>query len=388
MPVYESLAPGVYIEEVPITPAISGVGTSTTALIGVSDGSDMPAQPDGTAYPLKAAEEWQQITSFEEFTRYFGRIAAGNLILALSVRGYFANGGQVCYVARVADLTDGTAIDNVLNKLEAIDDVALVAAPGALNDAIQDKLITHCEKLKDRFAILDGQRATTVTKAAILGSLTTSTDYAAIYFPWVRVSDPTAPGGNGRTFLPPSGLLAGVYARVDSERGVHKAPANERIRGALGLEYLASREEQSQVNKEGINVIRSFSGNIKIWGARTRLDQTDNTKVRYINVRRLLIFLEESIDENTQWVVFEPNADPLWQKIVRSVNAFLTRVWRDGALFGVQPEQAFYVKCDASTNPPENRDVGIVTTEIGVAPVKPAEFVVFRIAQFPEIPTA
>lgn len=387
MPVYEVLAPGVYMEEVPITPSISGVGTSTTALLGVSDGANMPLQPDGTAYPLAPAEEWQQVTSFEQFTRLFGKIDPGNLVLSLSARGYFANGGTVAYIARVSDLTNGTAIDTVLSKLEANDDVAIVAAPGALDAAIQDKIITHCELMKDRFAILDGQRATTVTKAVILGALTSTSDYAAIYFPFIEVSDPSAPGGNGTAFIPPSGLMAGIYARVDATRGVHKAPANEAVRGALGLEYQTSKNEQSVVNKEGINVIRTLNGSIRVWGART-LGTTDAAKIRYINVRRLLLFLSESIDESTQWVVFEPNSNPLWQKITRSVTAFLTRVWRDDALFGVLPEQAFYVKCDEETNPPENRDVGIVTTEIGIAPVKPAEFVVFRIAQFPEIPTA
>ena len=141
------------------------------------------------------------------------------------------------------------------------------------------------------------------------------------------------------------------------------------------------------MNLDGINVIRSFNGNIKVWGARTRIDSTDNVSIRYINVRRLMLFLFESIDEGTQWVVFEPNNYPLWQKITRSVNAFLTRVWRDGALFGAVPEEAFYVKCDRETNPDENIAVGIVTTEIGVAPVRPAEFVVFRISQFVSIPT-
>jgi phage tail sheath protein FI len=186
--------------------------------------------------------------------------------------------------------------------------------------------------------------------------------------------------------VPPGGYALGVYARTDVERGVFKAPANETVRGALGLAYQTSKAEQSNVNLQGINVIRSLNGAIRVWGART-LGSPDPTKIPYINVRRLMNFLRESIDEGTQFAVFEPNSNPLWQKINRSVTAFLTRVWRDGALFGTQPEQAFYVKCDESTNPPETREVGQVITEIGVAPVKPAEFVIFRIAQFPEIPT-
>jgi phage tail sheath protein FI len=174
--------------------------------------------------------------------------------------------------------------------------------------------------------------------------------------------------------------MAGIYARVDQERGVHKAPANEFIRGALGLEYLVTKNEHDGLNPDGINVIRGFNGNIKVWGART-LGGDDNGEFKYINVRRLMNFLRESIDEGTQFVVFEPNNPALWQKIIRTVRAFLTNVWRDGALFGNTPEEAFYVKCDETTNPPEVRELGQVITEIGVAIVKPAEFVIFRISQ-------
>jgi phage tail sheath protein FI len=188
-------------------------------------------------------------------------------------------------------------------------------------------------------------------------------------------------GTEPRTVLiPPSGHMAGLYSRVDQERGVHKAPANEIVRGALGLAYSVSKNEQDGLNPDGVNVIRNFDGNIKVWGARTLGGKT-NGEFIYINVRRLMNFLRESIDEGTQFVVFEPNNPALWQKITRAVTGFLTNVWRDGALFGNTPEEAFYVKCDASTNPPEVRDLGQVVTEIGVAIVKPAEFVIFRISQ-------
>jgi phage tail sheath protein FI len=384
MPTYQ--APGVYVEEVPLTPAITGVGTSTAGFIGVSTGAKMPVQPDGTAYPLVAAEAPQLVTNFEQFKRFFGDFDAGNRTLAHSIYGFFNNGGSVCWVARVDDLDDAGQVGNVLAKFAAIDEIAIVAAPGALDPAVQTALIDHCEdvNLQDRFAILDGQEVTTITAAAIKGGLTSTSDYAAIYFPFVKVYDPDS---DSVIAVPPSGLMAGIYARVDNSRGVHKAPANEAVRGALGLAYQVSKAEQSNVNLLGINVIRSLNGAIRVWGART-LGSADSAKIPYINVRRLMIFLRESIDEGTQFTVFEPNSNPLWQKIIRSVTAFLTRVWRDGALFGLQPEQAFYVKCDESTNPPEIRDVGQVITEIGVAPVKPAEFVIFRIAQFSEIPTA
>jgi phage tail sheath protein FI len=182
--------------------------------------------------------------------------------------------------------------------------------------------------------------------------------------------------------------MAGIWARVDATRGVHKAPANEVVRGALGLEYNTSKNEQDGLNPDGINVIRALNGSIRVWGARTLGgDQNEaNGGIKYLNVRRLMNFLEESIDEGTQFAVFEPNSDPLWQRITRSVSAFLLGVWRDGALFGLVPEEAFRVICDETTNPPDVRDRGQVVTEVWVAPVKPAEFVIFRINQVSQIP--
>jgi phage tail sheath protein FI len=202
---------------------------------------------------------------------------------------------------------------------------------------------------------------------------------AALYYPWIEIADMT--GNNGRTRLvPPSGHMAGVYARTDATRGVHKAPANEIVRGALGLEVVVTKGEHDLLNPKGINVIRTFPGRgIRVWGARTL---TSDPAWRYVSVRRLFSMIENSIENGTQWVVFEPNDPFLWGRVRRDVNAFLTMVWRSGALFGVTPDQAFYVKCDAETNPPEARDVGQMVVEIGIAPVKPAEFVIFRVSQW------
>lgn len=410
MPTYE--APGVYVEELAITPTIVGVGTSTAAFIGVvPDDIQMPLDPTDPAaqrrFTVADVGEPVQITSFEQYKRAFGDFqqAVGNppavpanRVLAHSVHGFFNNGGSVCYVARVAaaaDLAAVAEIQPILDHFAAIDEIALVAAPGALDADVQAAIIDHCanELLQDRFAIIDGQDVDVVSPATIKGGLNGkpagSSDYAAIYFPFVTVAnrEPDPPTGQETIDLPPSGLIAGIYARVDGARGVHKAPANEDVRGALGLTYQTTKAEQKTVNPAGINIIRQLNGSILVWGART-LGSIDNKKIAYINVRRLLIFLRESIDEGTQFAVFEPNSKPLWEKIIRSVTGLLTRVWRDGALFGVVPEQAFFVKCDESTNPKETREIGQVITEIGVAPVKPAEFVIFRIAQFPEIPTA
>jgi phage tail sheath protein FI len=178
--------------------------------------------------------------------------------------------------------------------------------------------------------------------------------------------------------MAPSGHLAGVWARTDLTRGVHKAPANEPLRGALGLKYQVSRGEQDLHNPRGVNAIRSVGGGLRIWGGRTL---SSDPAWKYINVRRLFIMVEASVEAATQWVVFEPNDHRLWRRVVRTVSSFLTLLWRSGALMGTSPEQAFYVKCDEETNPPEVVDAGQLVIEVGLAPVKPAEFVIFRIGQ-------
>lgn len=393
MPVYQ--APGVYVEEVPSVPPIAGVGTSTAGFIGrVAAGVTMPFKPGRPLDPahtvpndfftVAPANTAVLVTSFEQFKNKFGLPQAGNRTLAHAVFGFFLNGGGRCHVVGVADL-NAANVGLALKQFEKIDEIAIVAAPGALAQDVQTAVINHCELLQDRFAIIDGQRTQAIDVANIQGAVGDS-DYAALYFPWLEVTDQTIDAGTGqpvpnaRLFVPPSGHLAGIYARVDETRGVHKAPANEKVRGALALEYLVSREEQKGLNPDGINVIRGFDGRLVVWGART-LGGDPNGEFKYINVRRLMNFLRESIDQGTQFVVFEPNNPALWQKIIRTLRGFLTNVWRDGALFGLTPEEAFYVKCDETTNPPEVRDLGQVVTEIGVAIVRPAEFVIFRISQ-------
>jgi hypothetical protein len=275
--------------------------------------------------------------------------------------------------------------------LEAIDQVTMLAVPdlmavyqkGAIDldgvQAVQQAMIAHCELMGDRVAILDAPpglnaqqvREWRVDKAGY------DSKYATLYWPWVKVQDPLT---SQSVMVPPSGHIAGIWARNDDTRGVHKAPANETIRGALGLELQITKGEHDQLNPTGVNCIRAFPGRgIRVWGARTL---SSDPAWRYLNVRRLFNFVEESILEGTQWVVFEPNDLNLWQRVKRTLNAFLVRVWRDGALFGATPQEAFYVKCDAETNPPEVVEAGQLVVEIGIAPVKPAEFVVFRVAQF------
>ncbi|GAA1935944.1 phage tail sheath family protein [Streptomyces sodiiphilus] len=274
--------------------------------------------------------------------------------------------------------------------LEAVEEVTMVAAPdlmsafekGALGleavIAVQQGLITHCEAMGDRIAILDPPPAMSPQQVRKWRLETTGFDskYATMYYPWIKVFDPAA-GRN--VFMPPSGHMAGVWARNDDTRGVHKAPANEVVREAVALQTQITKGEHDLLNPIGLNCIRAFPGRgIRVWGARTL---SSDHAWRYLNVRRLFNYLEESILAGTQWVVFEPNDDALWARIRRTVSAFLVNEWRRGALFGLTPDEAFYVKCDRETNPPESIDAGQVICEIGVAPVKPAEFVVFRLAQ-------
>ncbi|MFJ6614311.1 phage tail sheath family protein [Streptomyces sp. NPDC091289] len=275
--------------------------------------------------------------------------------------------------------------------LEAIDEITMVAVPDLMSafqrgdiDAegvktVQLAVISHCEQMGDRVAVLDTPPGMNAQRVRTWRNEDAGYDsrYATLYYPWVKVFDP-ASGRN--SLVPPSGHVAGVWARSDGERGVHKAPANEVIRGAVDLEIRLSKGEQDLLNPIGVNCVRAFPGRgIRIWGARTL---SSDPAWRYLNVRRLFNYLEESILLGTQWVVFEPNDDRLWSSIRRNVTAFLTEEWRRGALFGRTAEEAFYVRCDRSNNPQESIDLGQVVCEIGVAPVKPAEFVIFRLSQF------
>lgn len=378
MPNY--LSPGIYVEEVPSTiKTIAGVGTSTPGFVGiVTNDVEMPLTPGSEeTYTVAEALVPVRITSWEKFKTQFGDMQPGNKILAHAVYGFFNNGGTACWITRIeneADFADG------IDTFEKIDEISIVATPGVADSTILEKLLSHCENMKDRFAILDGQQTSNFTKEDISFGLRNSTGgYGAIYFPWVKIFDPVS---QDQIFVPPSGHIAGVYARNDAYRGVHKVPANEIIRGAVGVEHRLGKGDQDSLNPEGINVIRQFNGNITIWGGRTWADPNTEPDWKYISTRRLFNFIRESIEEGTRWVVFEPNDMSLWQKIKRNVSAFLVTIWRQGALFGNTPEQAFYVKCDEETNPQEIRELGRVVIEIGIAITKPAEFVIFRISQW------
>ena len=395
------LTPGIYVEEVPTgANPIEAVGTSTAAFIGVA--------PNADAHVHEALG----INNWSQFIKEYSKEGAASTPLSQAVYGFFQNGGGRCYIVNVGTKKElvgdgGGGKRRGVETLEEVDEVAIVAAPGFSDAASYDTLLTHCEKLQDRVAILDApengpnfnvdQLKTVATSGpakpkktdAGAGSDTAPTTgglrarqsdrgFGAYYFPWITVRDPFSP--KDMVNVPPSGHIAGIYARTDATRGVHKAPANETVRGALDLTYKVTKDEQGELNRLGVNCIRQFATQgIRVWGARTLADSA--SEWRYLNVRRLFNQIEESIAQGTRWVVFEPNDVSLWKKIRRDVSAFLMLQWRQGALMGTTPEQAFFVQCDEETNPPEVIDAGMVVTVIGIAPVKPAEFVIFRIGQ-------
>jgi phage tail sheath protein FI len=501
MPEYS--APGVYIEEVEMGPKlIEGVSTNTAGFLGETE--------RGPTFP-------RLVTSWSKYQKIYGGYFGTDKYLPYSVEGFFMNGGQRCYIARIVkstaekanlklkavddtDIMEVTAIgegewgkriavktekladrkhfklsvfywkqavqlyDPTLNKIEdrnkprpdvtevfdkvsidksspksyektvnkisnliqiqklanttevpkniqitalrgetcsenalglsdylrtdtevpgqrkglssfnEIDDISIVYVPNTfVVQNLYDELVSHCEKLKDRFAITDSAKGV----PPLDQKKPSDTEYAALYCPWIHVIDPNT---GSKILVPPGGFIAGIYARSDTEKGVHKAPANEIVKGAVSLEFSISKSVQDVLNPEGINCIRAFSGRgIRVWGARTL---SSDSLWKYISVRRLFLYLEESIEEGTQWVVFEPNDEKLWNMIKQSITQFLTRVWKDGALMGRTPEEAFFVKCDRTTMTQHDIDNGRLIVIIGVAPVKPAEFVIFRIAQW------
>lgn len=336
----------------------------------------------------------------KQFREWLSQPSVFNFVAA--VNGFYDNGGGKCYVYLMGTQEMGCSIrENQADKLglysfDDVDDMALMAAPG-LSYAQQKEVLEYCEVRKDRFAIIDGP----LVSDGAMDIPASQKGFGAIYVPWLKITKPSwfvgdqdhisIKGPNRRKvikteknelYVPPSGHVAGIMARVDTDRGVHKAPANELVMGITGLTQNINRIEQGQYNDRGINVIREFKDRgIRVWGART-LATKSNPEWKYINVRRLFIMIEQSIMIGSQWAVFEPNDHTLWKKLTRDVRSYLMRVWRSGALFGQTPEEAFYVKCDEETNPRYLIDAGQVNVQIGICPVKPAEFVIFTIGQW------
>jgi phage tail sheath protein FI len=366
---YQSKAPGVYVEE--ITPAgpIAGAGTSTPALIGT-----VTNPPAAAALGQPVA-----VTSWNQYVSLFGEYKAG-LNLPHAVRGFFGNGGTFAYVVPIKD---AGGLDAALDQVGRLKDISLLCLPGVVDATVQSKLIVHCEQLGDRFAILDGAQDATPLKAdgtlqTQRGGLLSKNGFGGLYWPWLVVPDPLADPAKPATLsVPPSGHIAGVMARVDAAVGVHRAPANEPVRGAVALDYALNDAEQGAMNTKNINALRSFPGSPPlVWGARTL---TDGTPWRYVNVRRLVSYIEDSLLEGVRWAVFAPNNLALWKGLERSISEFLGRVWESGALFGATAKDAFYVVIDEANNPPATRNLGQVNVEIGLAVTRPAEYIVLRI---------
>jgi len=290
-----------------------------------------------------------------------------------------------------ADLLIGDAAQRTgVNGLEVAEDATIICFPdlmalyqaGRINmeqvQAVQQSMLDHAQNMHNRVSILDSPPGMSPQQIRDwrMKEVNYDSKYGALYYPWIKVADPVS---GGSIMVPPSGHMAGIWSRSDNQRGVHKAPANEVIAGCIGLEYQTTSSEQAILNPEGINVIRTFPGRgIRVWGARTL---SSDPSWRYLNVRRLFNYVEASLERGLQWVVFEPNDRDLWERVKRDVTSFLVRVWRDGALFGTSASEAFYVKVDDENNPPETRDVGQLIIEVGIAPVKPAEFVILRLTQ-------
>jgi phage tail sheath protein FI len=374
-------------------------------------------------------EEYAELAAHASQKRYIGRIldiddpededcplwlnwlatesdqfSAASLMLAL--RG--TAGSEEVYGFRLAEGNDGVLVspsdlagsaadpDNPdikatgLEALAEVEDIAIVALPdsGDMGDDLLSRvaaqnLVSHAEREKYRIAVVDGPINSSLNAIRDFRGQFDS-KYAAVYYPWINIFDPNERFSQGtppkQIALPPSGFITGIYARNDIERGVHKAPANEIIRGLTKFEVNINKPRQEVINPEGINALRFFEGRgFRVWGART---MSSDPEWKYVNVRRLFIFIENSIDRSSQWAVFEPNNQILWDNIRRMVEDFLLVLWRDGALIGAKPEDAFFVRCDRSTMTQNDLDNGRLICLIGIAPVKPAEFVIFRIGQY------
>lgn len=381
----EYTAPGVHVEEVSLrSQPIAGVSTSATGFVGLARRG-----------PFAVSRIPKELVSFAAFERVYGGLAdlrsePRTNYLAYAAKAFFEEGGRRLHIARVkatgsagkATLQDWEGAWNALAKRT---DISIVAAPGSteqglIADAIQSKLIAQVEAGNGyRFAVLDIPRGKTSTEAVAYRQRFDSTR-AAFYYPWVHVSqpasDPTSPQSPA---LPPSGFVSGIYARSDVERGVFKAPANEVLRSAIGLERSINQTEQDLLNPAGINCLRYFPGRgYRVWGARTA---SSDPEWKYVNVRRYFTYLEQSIDQGTQWAVFEPNNEPLWARVRSAVSDFLFQEWKQGGLVGRKPEEAFFVRCDRTTMTQGDLDAGRLICLVGVAPLRPAEFVIFRIGQ-------
>ena len=351
----------------------AGTPGGTSALIAVADDDAFDA---GSGQPLPAANLRPLPEAVQRGTRN-GR--------PLWLASWLGGGDDAINTLDAAAYYGTDSVDpddrTGLQALKTIDEVSIVAVPGITTQEVQERIIDHCEEMRYRFAVLDAEQGAKLDDVQTQRSLYDTTR-AALYYPWAQMFDPFDPAGKALLSIPPSGHVVGVFARTDVTRGVHKAPANEVLMGVAGLEIAVGKPEQDVLNPRNIDAIRSFrdiNRGLRVWGARTL---SSDSQWRYISVRRLFLFVEKSIERGTQWVVFEPNDTSLWRRVQRSVGNFLTSVWRDGALQGDKAEQAFFVQVGYDTMTQDDIDNGRLIILVGIAPVRPAEFVIFRISQF------
>jgi len=389
----KALGPGTWGDKIAVKVADASLSKTGLFKLIVAYGKDVtPTEVEGKLVGASVTEIYDNLSSNPGSSDYYVKRVNGvsNLVLLEQIKpgtpskeefkeltplSEGGNGGTVGLSSYQGASTDPDKRSG-LAAFEGVDEISIVCIPDENKetlDGLTKELVNHCEKMRDRFAILQSKQS-----AGSVGDLRPPVDskYAAFYYPWIKVLDPIT---NTYKLVPPGGHIAGVYARSDQERGVHKAPANEVLRGVSELEVDVSKGDQDMLNPRGVNCIRAFSGRgIRVWGARAT---SSDPLWKYVNVRRLFLFIEESIDEGTQWVVFEPNNEMLWARVRQTINQFLTGVWKDGALMGLNQDEAFFVKCDRTTMTQDDIDNGRLIVLIGVAPVKPAEFVIFRIAQ-------
>jgi uncharacterized protein len=360
---------------------IQRVNTCTTGFVGTA--------PRG---PLDVP---RLVTGMKKFTSVFGGLVPDSF-LAYSVQGFFENGGQRCFVVRVAG--DKKSIQKGLAAFEGVDEIDILCIPDIMSmwfkdgppfddvkiqdgiKSVQKTMIDQCEKLRDRFAVLDSIKGLRVSEIISWQQDYVDSQYAALYYPWISVKDPISAEGGTTRLIPPSGHIAGIFCRIYAPNGVPKTTANEVVLGTLDLEHAITHLDQDLLTASGVNSIRAVPGKgICLWGAKTT---SSDPLWKYIHVRSLIIFLEKSILKGTEWIVFEPNGPPLWAQVKQAVQEFLTGVWQSGALVGATPQEAFFVKCDLTVMTQEDLDNGRVLLLVGVAPIKPSEFITFRICHW------
>jgi len=369
-----SQVPGIYRETERLQPRLS-LPVGVPLFLGVGQWDTDAIEKSSTAMPFVA------FTRFEDFELLW---KGTDSCLQAVIQGFFINGGQLCYVLPMVD-NGADTLRQRLAVLQSLEDIDLVCAPDlikpgtSVDDVVaqQAQILAHCALMGDRFAVLDGMRTTRQLEQQ---KQRLQSSYGALYFPWLSASKESS----GTQYIPPCGHIAGIYARSDALLGVHKAPANELVEGISSLETAISKNDQARLNASqdeqgSINFIRQLPGRgIRVWGARTL---SPDPEWCYINVRRLVVAVKRWLEYHLADLVFEPNTPDLWEIAKRDVTAYLSGLWQQGALRGPEPERAFYVKCDAETNPTAVRDAGQLVVEIGVAPVEPGEFIRVRLIQ-------